>query len=197
MRILNIISLLLCGSSIGWLIGLSTSPTIQTVIGSLLAIITSILTVLFSLQDGQLKDKISDKLGVINVFPLAAFLIGLSITATIGIYARTNDWFGVNPQSCKRKCELKDKDTSGIIKSLYNELHNQDSKETNNINRGVLFNNSESCNELLKISDLEILISELQSLGPDWQSFADSVQNNIPKKEQILMLKQRIIQSCK
>ena len=197
MKVLNIVSLVLCGTSIGWLIGLSASPVIQTVISSLLAVITSILTLLFSLQDGKLKDKISDNLGVINVFPLAVFLLGLSLAATIGIYARSNDWFGVNPQTFERKWEFKDKDSSGIIKSLYNEIHNQDSKATNSIYKGVLFNSSENCNELLKISDAETLISELQTLSPEWQSFTDSVQKNVMKKDQISLLRERIIQSCK
>jgi hypothetical protein len=197
MRILNAISLLLCGISIGWLIGLSISPVIQTVIGSILTIITSVITLLFSLQDGSIKDKITDKLGVINILPLALFLVGLSFSATIGIYARTNDWFGVNPESFRKKWESKDKDSSGIIKNLYNSLHVQEIKETNNINQGVLFSNSENCDDLLRINDVETLISELQSLSPEWQSFTDSIQSNVIKKDQVFILKQRIKLNCK
>lgn len=197
MKILNTISLFICGISIGWLIGLSVSPVIQTVIGSILAIITSVITLLFSLEDGSIKDKLNDKIGVINILPLAIFLAGLSFSATIGIYARTNDWFGVNPEHFKNKWEIKDKDSSGIIKNLYNSLYGQEPKETNNINKGVFFNNSENCNDLLKLNDTETLISELQSIGPEWQTFTDSVENNVPKKEQILVLKKRIIHNCK
>jgi hypothetical protein len=197
MKILNTISLFICGISIGWLVGLSVSPVIQTVIGSILAIITSVITLLFSLEDSSIKDKLNDKIGVINTLPLAVFLLGLSFSATIGIYARTNDWFGVNPESFKNKWELKDKDSSGIIKNLYNSLHGQESKETNNINQGVFYNNSENFIDLLKLNDTETLISELQSISPEWQTFTDSVENNVPKKEQILVLKKRIVLNCK
>ncbi|MCL9804455.1 hypothetical protein NAT51_02910 [Flavobacterium amniphilum] len=197
MKTLNIISLFICGISIGWLIGLSVSSVIQTVISSILAIITSVITLLFSLEDGSIKEKLNDKLGVINILPLAVFLIGLSFSATIGIYARTNDWFGVNPENFKKKWELKDKDSSGIIKNLYDKLHGAEAKETDDINHGVLFNISENCNDLLKLNDAETLISELQSLSPEWQIFTDSVENDVPQKDQILVLKEKILLNCK
>ncbi|WP_010227336.1 hypothetical protein [Gillisia marina] len=125
MKLINTISLLFCGLSIGWLIGLSASAVIQTVISSILVIITSVVTLLFSFENGLVKDQLNDRIGVINILPLTLFLVGLSISATIGLYARTNDWFGVNPKNFKNKWELKDKDSSGIINNLYNSLHNQ------------------------------------------------------------------------
>jgi hypothetical protein len=197
MKIVNILSLLFCGFSIGWLMGLSASPIIQTVIGSLLAVITSVLALLSSIQKGEMKEKITYKLGNINLFPLSVFLIGLSTSATLGIYARTNDWFGINPQSFKDKWQLKDEDSSGIIEALYKELHPQDEKKSNNVTQGVLFNNSEGCDELLKINDAEILADELQSLSPEWQLYVDSIRNIMSKKEQLEILRQKIIRTCK
>ena len=151
------------------------------------------MTLLFSIQGGQLKEKIFDKVGLVDILPLAAFLVGLSSAATVGIYARTNDWFGVNPISFKKKWETKDKDPSGLINLALDKLNNQESTSTN---KGVLFSDAENCRELLKISESDILISELQVLGLEWQVFADSVQNNVPKKEQIFILKQKILQNC-
>lgn len=199
MKILNIIALLVCGVSIGWLLGLSSSPIIETVIGSLLAIITTLMTLLFSVEKGSVKDKISDKLGTISILPLSIFLLGLSTSATVGIYARTNDWFGIDPQSFKQKWEAKDKDPSGIINALYNELHKQDAKgkSTNNINQGVLFGNSEKCDELLQIDNIDVLTNGLQVLSPEWQLFVDSVITNVSKEEQLQVLRQKIIQNCK
>ena len=196
MKIPNAILLLLCGASIGWLIGLSSSPVIQTVIGSLLAIITSALTLLLSVKGGELKDKVSDKLGEINIFPLTVFLIGLSTFATIGVYARTNDWLGVNPQSFKQKWKSKDTDSSGIIKELYKKLYSNNPKDTNNASQGVLFNLSEDCKQLLLIDDYETLSAALRSLSPEWQLYVDSVQKNIPEQELLKILKQKIIQNC-
>ena len=197
MKIVNILSLLFCGFSIGWLMGLSASPIIQTVVGSLLAVITSVLTLLSGVQEGEMKEKITNKLGNINIFPLSVFLIGLSVSATLGIYARTNDWFGINPKSFKHKWELKDKDSSGIIEALYNELHPQESKKSNSLTQGVLFNHSEGCDELLKINDAEILADELRLLGPEWQSYVDSIGNNIAQPETLEILRQKIIETCK
>jgi len=197
MKALNTISLFICGISIGWLIGLSISPVIQTVIGSILAIITSVITLLFSLQDGSIKDKLNDKIGVINTLPLAVFLFGLSFSATIGIYARTNDWFGVNPLGFKNRWELKDRDSSGIVQNLYNSLYGEASKEPNYVNQGVFFNNSQNCNDLLKLNNPEDLINELQSISPEWQIFIDSVENYVLQKEQIVVLKKRVIINCK
>lgn len=197
MKILNIISLLLCGISIGWLMGLSASPVIQTVLSSMLAVITSTLSLLLSFQEGMLKEKITDKLGVINVIPLSVFLVGLSLSATAGVYARANDWYGIDPVSFKNKWEIKDKDKSGIIKRLYEELHGRDSGTSNSVSQGVLFNNSENCAELLKMNDAEGLMSELRTLGPEWQLFADSVETQVKKKEQIGILKKMIVLNCK
>ena len=197
MRIINTVSLLFCGLSIGWLIGLSISPIIQTIIGSLLAIITSLLTLSFSIQEGQIKDKITDKFGTINVLPLALFLVGLSFSATVGIYARTNEWLGVNPESYKRKWEMKDKDASGIIKNLYDKQNKSERTASNtNFSEPVLFNFGEDCKKMLNIDDVNILYSMLNSYGPPHSLFADSVMNYVDKKNQLQVLKQRIRLNC-
>lgn len=197
MKILNIISLFICGLSVGWLIGLSVSPVIQTVIGSILATITSAITILSSFQNGDLKEKVTDKFGEINMLPLALFLLGLSIASTLGIYARTNDWFGINPISFKNKWDIKEKDTTGIIETLYNSRYGQDSKESSDKNQGVLLGNSANCNELLKINDEATLISQLQQLGPEWQKLADSVQENVSTQNRMTVLRQKITNGCK
>lgn len=119
MRTINLVAILLCGLSIGWLIGLTTAPVIQTVIGSILAILTTMFTIILGLQNTNSDLSFAKKIDEVNILPFSLFLIGLSISTSLGIYARTNEWLGVNPLKFKEKWEIKDKDTSGIIKNLY------------------------------------------------------------------------------
>lgn len=197
MRIINVISFLLCGISVGWLMGLSASPLIQTVIGSLLAIISSVMTILFSLQEGGIKDKITDKLGEINIVPLALFLIGLASAGTAGIYARTNDWFGINPISFREKWQVKDSDSSGVIKHLYNLKYGQETK-LSDTNNGVLFANNISCETVLGSNDVDFIASTMRETSPEYEVFVDSLQKHNPNKsEQLVVLKNYLRQTCK
>jgi hypothetical protein len=87
--------LFLCGISIGWLSGLSISPVISIILTSLISLLASVAAIsvgLESLNNLVLSKKIN------SILPITLLILGISIGAPAGIYARTNDFFGENPK---------------------------------------------------------------------------------------------------
>lgn len=190
MKLINTIGLLLCGLSIGWIVGLSTTPVIQGVLNSVLTIITSILTILFGFQSNNDVNIVNKKLGEINVFPVSLFLLGLAISSSFGIYARTNEWFGVNPIKFKEKWEIKDQDSTKIINRLY-ELKYGSIEKNSIIEVGaphLYYVSSSICGELIKAkgNDFITLLSSLKD--SKFQEFLNSEPDSI----QIEYFKQKL-----
>ncbi|QJW90611.1 hypothetical protein HNV11_15075 [Spirosoma taeanense] len=55
----NVVALFLCGTSLGWLVGMSTSPVLQTVLAALLAIVATLLTATLGLPRSTDNKKVS------------------------------------------------------------------------------------------------------------------------------------------
>jgi len=109
--------------SVGWLIGLSVSPVVQTVVGSILTFFLGILGALAGIgrPDAHEMDNSENEEGRgkaasptlqireirvrapailaqgIDLRPVAVVFIGLAIGASAGVYARTNEFFGASP----------------------------------------------------------------------------------------------------
>jgi hypothetical protein len=120
--------LLLSGVSVGWLIGLSVSPVVYTVIASLVAVIVSIASTLAGIkianEDLSNEAPKSRKLNVeVNPIPIAAALVGIAIGASIGIYGRTNGWLGPNAGRIAEQWQDTGLDRKEIFKRLFDTLY--------------------------------------------------------------------------
>lgn len=145
--IINSLLLFLSGLSLGWLIGLSISPVLHIVVGSIIALIAGIVGALTGLQYrsnestedvAELKpDRIRfNKIHIpISPLPLTVLMIGLGGGASLGIYVRTNDFLGPDPQRFARKWSGTGLSEGKIQERLFNQLHpplqpSPDSEET-------------------------------------------------------------------
>ena len=94
---------------VGWLVGLSASPILHVIVGSVIALIVAIVGALAGVQlEVGAKDESKDtpngmpvgtvKGFSVNPLPVAVFAVGLALGATTGIFARTNEFFGPNTE---------------------------------------------------------------------------------------------------
>lgn len=105
----NSFCLLLSGLGLGWLVGLSISPVIQTVLASLVAVVVSLSSALAGLRPSEPEVDDSQETGsakdtghrrrrrfpiLLDPLPVMTMVIGLAFGTAVGIYARTNDLLG-------------------------------------------------------------------------------------------------------
>jgi hypothetical protein len=120
--------MMISGLGTGWLIGLSVSPIVHIVIGTLLSLLVALMSALAGLetakpnadQEGKADAKAPAfrKIASINPIPVTVFIIGLAFGSSLGVYARTNEWLGMNIQEAKQRWKqigFDDKE----IKTLY------------------------------------------------------------------------------
>lgn len=101
--------LFLSGLGLGWLVGLSASPVIQTILTSLVAVVVSILSALAGLypsgSSGEQGEPREAEAGtpraqrgwkslptILDPVPVTSMVLGLALGASVGVYARANDW---------------------------------------------------------------------------------------------------------
>jgi len=102
----EIIGLFLIGASLGWLVGISLSPVVHIVITSLVGLVVTVISLSagIDLNDrGKDEERIFNRIRKINVFPVAVVLCAVVVGATSGIYCRTNDLLGVDPDLYLKK----------------------------------------------------------------------------------------------
>lgn len=94
----KLISLLIVGLGIGWLIGLSVSPVVSIVLTSVVGSAAAIAAVLSGIDDrsataGNESGRSQRTYGV-NPLPLAVLIVGVVVGSVIGISARNRHWLG-------------------------------------------------------------------------------------------------------
>jgi hypothetical protein len=82
---------LLPGGCLGWILGLSASPVTQLVLGSVLTIVCATAGVAAGITEIKGKSLHFDPV------PVVCLLLGIAMVAPLGIFARSNAVFGVNP----------------------------------------------------------------------------------------------------
>lgn len=137
--VFNSFCLLMSGLGLGWLVGLSVSPVIQTILASLIAVVVSISSALAGLRpshsDGEQDDSQEREankprahgrwtfLFLLDPLPVMSMIIGLACGASVGVYARTNDWLGARTNILVEEWKdtgLSPKDiTTRVFDSLY------------------------------------------------------------------------------
>ncbi|PYP84939.1 MAG: hypothetical protein DMF61_17920 [Blastocatellia bacterium AA13] len=109
--------------------GLSVSQVLYIIVTSILTLvvgITSTLANLSSHESDTSTDRMEGKLGSqikVTPVPVAVLIIGLVIGASLGVYARTNEWFGPNVQSFVRKWKATGLTEAEITQRLFNNLY--------------------------------------------------------------------------
>jgi hypothetical protein len=93
--------LVICGGGLGWLIGLSAAPVIQGVITSLLTIVTGFAAVSSGMrakEGAEAATTTGKAIRAVHALPVAAIVVGIAVGSSFGVYARTNQWLGPNPE---------------------------------------------------------------------------------------------------
>src|SRR3954470_4540847 len=86
--------LTIAGIGLGWLIGLSVSPTVGSVVASVLALIVTITGVVSGVKAGEQPGTASKFPVFVDVVPVSFLVIGLAVGSSMGVYARSNDLLG-------------------------------------------------------------------------------------------------------
>lgn len=112
-------SQVISGLAVGWLIGLSVSPILQTVLTSLLAVIAGVTSVLAGLSSDKDADG-SPPTGKyqINPAPVMFLVLGVAVGASCGVYARTNLWLGADAKTLAQRTGLKEEQINRRIFDL-------------------------------------------------------------------------------
>lgn len=89
------LSLMIAGSGIGWLAGLSVSPVVAIMITSVIGAATAFTTTLGD-WSGKLPKSEGGALSkkTLNPVPLSLLVIGIFVGSISGVYARTRNWLG-------------------------------------------------------------------------------------------------------
>lgn len=113
---LNGLCLLVSGFGLGWLVGLSSSPVIQTILTSLIAVVVSISGAIAglrpsdsdegpdTLEEGE-EEKNRSRSGrrpaaiLLDPLPVMCMVVGLACGASAGVYARANGWLAARTNS--------------------------------------------------------------------------------------------------
>lgn len=139
----NIVWLLVIGSGIGWLVGISLSPVLQVVVGSVIASVAALVGVVSGVslipkpeqnesdssgnvtRESRSTLRHSLRYGALQVdaLPLGIVVAGLWVGSSFGIYARTNDWLGPNPHRIASKWATSGLSEADIQKQVFNQLY--------------------------------------------------------------------------
>jgi len=154
---ISILNLLASGLGVGWIVGLSASPAVSIVLGSIMALVVSLTSAIAGLArsdrsgdeknpeaSGSITQKVSR--AHFDPRPIAFLVVGLAIGASIGAYARTNDWLGVNPRTLVERWKGVGLEEAEIRTRLFSEVYPRGSSEGEDTkvqhvsaNAGVLF----------------------------------------------------------
>ena len=147
-------SLVISGAGIGWLMGLSASPVVATVLASIFTLVVAIVSALSGVEikeSSEKKEKAEEatpkeevSVGAkslqavrsMNALPLACCMIGIFIGTYFGTKVRTNEVLGVEPKSFVRKWEEVGLKKEEIAKRLFDHIYSkqeaEDKKEDKN-----------------------------------------------------------------
>jgi len=118
-KVSNGFYLAIASLSVGWLIGLSVSPVVNIIVSSVIVILVSTVTLLggLNISDEQ-KARIPGK-GSVQTAPLAILTLFIAVGASIGIYARTNEWLGNKKENIAAGSTVTDGKAEGKAAGLY------------------------------------------------------------------------------
>lgn len=146
-KIVGAICLVVSGAGIGWLIGLSMSPVLHIVVAGILTVIAGAVTALTGLKasvpdEANISEEHPPKESEsfvpstpperlrhrfdrrpVTAVPLACLIMGIVLGSSLGIYGRTQDWLGANPQTLVTKWRITKLPDDQIAKRLFDQLY--------------------------------------------------------------------------
>jgi hypothetical protein len=132
-RILNIFALIAIGLSIGWMMGMSVSPVVQTILTSVIAVVVSMLSLLMGVPP---KTKTP-----VALWPIALFMVTMVLGSAGGVFTRTNDLLGPRPGVVAWRWGGNNVDSLIIARSLMASFITSTTQTSTNTNQrtAVLF----------------------------------------------------------
>src|SRR5580698_5225348 len=168
-RTKNVILLFFSSLSLGWMIGMSVSPVVNTVVASVIAVLVTAVSLLSGFKlDETAVQKIPRSITDMSIVPVAILTIGLAIGSAMGIFTRTHNFLGVvdhhiNSITTKKQTDDDGKSTTaGLFEVSVEDCgiielkHGRELRAAllsigdKNIHTIVLSCNSDSCLEAIK-----------------------------------------------
>ena len=104
-----LLALFLVGAGTGWLVGLSFSPVVGSVVGSILGLAGAVVAAAAGVP---LKDR--SPIGAVRAEPLAALVVGIALLAPVGVIARDYGWFAPSvEEQARRALVLRESGVTG------------------------------------------------------------------------------------
>src|SRR5437868_6089769 len=123
---INLLALLISGLSLGWLVGLSVSPVMHLIVGGVLTLVTAAVGASESLRSLQMRGEqnaSSSPRQTYSAVPLALVLIGIAVGSSVGLFARSNDWFAPTVERFSRRWNNTGFGGPYLAQRLFQELH--------------------------------------------------------------------------
>lgn len=167
---MRIFLILFLGGCLGWLIGLSESPVLSTLIAGVVTLVCSILVVISGLSmtsnDAQPSKIPFSYINKIRVGPIFALVLGVSIAATSGVYVRANGYLGKSLDDTIEKWVALGIDRELALQRVFDHYYPVEgpNNELSKAERGVLFSvSADDCQRILSVSTDRIRF-ELRSM---------------------------------
>jgi hypothetical protein len=186
---------ILAGGSIGWLVGLSTSPVLAGVLTTTMSILATIF-VTASPSDPAAAPKLTF-IGANTVTALKAarlnfgiLVLAMAIGATTGLWARTHDLFSPSETSVIDRWTAIGLDKQVVASRVF-DAYFPEGKSIDPHTRSVLFDiTANECRELLSLNDPDLRNALLASTKAELVEFAKTTSDNG-------LLKGMVERSCK
>lgn len=106
-------ALIVTGAGIGWLAGLSISPVVSIVLTTVTGSVATIVAALSGVREEFLNPEaqptvLKRLLTAVTPAPLAWLVVGLWVGSSVGLWARTHNWFSPDPPPPPAVLSLKD-----------------------------------------------------------------------------------------
>lgn len=116
------------GAAIGWLAGLSVSPVIQVTITSLLTVLVSLTSALASINPSGTVASEANRprwrnLSLVSPAPVALLVVALACGASLGAYARSNDWLGASAHRIAEEWKETGLSRTEILLRVFNQRY--------------------------------------------------------------------------
>ena len=112
----NVVAMLISGISIGWLMGMSVSPTAQAFLSAVIALFVSIMGLIAGTK--VLPDRIN-YLDSVNLLPVGVFMLFLAFGSGVGVYSRANMLLGQSPKELVATYTLDSTQQKEFLRELF------------------------------------------------------------------------------